>query len=79
MVRWPALLAPGERTTPVESLDIVPTIAEMGVPAEKWWAGRTLTNMTGRTQALTTGEPWGAGGSQAIGISRNTVLVLGHR
>ncbi len=30
MVRWPALLAPGERTTPVESLDIVPTIAEMG-------------------------------------------------
>ena len=73
MVRWPALLAPGERTAPVESLDIMPTIAEIaGIPAEKWWAGRTLTNMTGRTQALTTGELWGPLWFKATGIARNT-------
>jgi iduronate 2-sulfatase len=73
MVRWPELLPPGERTAPVESLDILPTIAEIaGIHPERSWAGRTLTNMTGRTQALTTSDLWGPNGSAGTGIARNT-------
>jgi len=73
MVRWPALLPAGERKDPVESLDILPTIAEIaGIPMLPSWAGRTLTNMTDRTQALTSGDLWGPRRQTAFGIARNT-------
>ena len=70
IIHWPNYFDKGEKVmVPVESIDILPTIAEItGININNDWDGKTLTILSNRTWAQSTYRLYGAGGN---GIAYN--------